>query len=367
VTAENGLDALADRRRAARGRSIPKISLLSAAGIESAGWGIVIAHLVKWAVSFGYFATWQLKYPGPLYGNGKPYLLWYGKDFWDRLPVHVQNGLPGEVAVLCGLATAGILIAMSCLAFARAGEAGRKAVLATGVLAALACGCLTALEIARLLSGWHVHWFPGGGPEPAWWITWRHDIRDVGITLIATIIVRLMFAKPKYGVDDNPGPAVYLTRMPLAIGAALIPVAIVGVIAWKLPWLTHHGVEVPARYGAAAAASNEWLAAGTWIASVMGILGGLVATRVIQRVADDIQWFWAERSAAKLRAQGFLSTGRVIGTPAHRLRVHWLLDNSPELPVRSPWLVRIMVAIAFLSLLFAGAGAWLNLAGPAAH
>jgi hypothetical protein len=303
VTAENGLDALADRRRATKGRNIPKISLLSGAGIESVGWGIVIAHLVKWAVSFGYFATWQVRYA---VGYGPTlFTVVYLKDFWDRLPVHVQN-LLGQ------------------------------------------------------------HWFPGQA-EPAWWITWRHDIRDVGIALIATIIVRLMFAKPKYGVDDNPGPAVYLTRIPLAIGAALVPIAIMGVIAWKLPWLTHHGLTVPSRYGAAAAASNEWLAAGTWITAVMGILGGLVATKVIQRVADDIQWFWAQRSAAKLRAEGFLSTGRVIGTPAHRLRVHWLLDNSPELPVRSPWLVRIMVAIAFLSLLFAGAGAWLNLVGPAAH
>ncbi len=303
MTAENGLDALADRRRATKGRNIPKISLLSGAGIESVGWGIVIAHLVKWAVSFGYFATWQVRYA---VGYGPTlFTVVYLKDFWDRLPVHVQN-LLGQ------------------------------------------------------------HWFPGQA-EPAWWITWRHDIRDVGIALIATIIVRLMFAKPKYGVDDNPGPAVYLTRIPLAIGAALVPIAIMGVIAWKLPWLTHHGLTVPSRYGAAAAASNEWLAAGTWITAVMGILGGLVATKVIQRVADDIQWFWAQRSAAKLRAEGFLSTGRVIGTPAHRLRVHWLLDNSPELPVRSPWLVRIMVAVAFLSLLFAGAGAWLNLVGPAAH
>ena len=93
--------------------------------------------------------------------------------------------------------------------------------------------------------------------------------------------------------------------------------------------------------------------------------GGLVAGKVIQRVADDIQWFFAERSAAKFRDEGFLSTGKVIGTPAHRKRVHWLLDNSPDLPDRNPWLVRVMVAVAIVSLLFAGAGAWLNLGGPA--
>ena len=296
VTAQDG-------KKAARSTSIPKIRFLSGAGFESVLWGLVIAHLVKWAVSFGYFATWQVRYAVG-YGS-TTFTIVYWKDFWDRLPVHVQN-LLGQ------------------------------------------------------------HWFPAQ-VEPAWWVTWRHDIRDVGIALVATIIVRLMFSKPKYPVDDNPGLAVYLTRVPLAIAAALVPITILGVVAWKLPWLTQHGWHVPSQYEPWAGEANGWVSAGLWITSVMGIAGGLVATRVIQRVADDIQWFWAERSAGKLRAEGFLSTGRVIGTPAHRLRVHWLLDNSPVLPVRNPWLVRIMVAVAGLSMLAAGVGAWLNLVGPAAH
>lgn len=279
-------------------RDVPKISLLSRAGLESVLWGLIIAHLVKWAVSFAYFAAWQVRYPGPVYGNAASYTLWYGKDFWDRLPVHAQN-LLGQ------------------------------------------------------------HWL-SGQDAPAWWVTWRHDIRDVGIALIATIIVRLLFAKPKYPADDNPGLNVYLTRVPLAIGVALVPISAVGVLAWKLPWLVRHGVEVPAHYGALAAAANEWLAAGTWITAVMGIAGGLVATRVIQRVADDIQWFFAERSAGKSRR-------RVIGTPSHRLRVRWLREHALSLPARNPLLVRALLVIGFLSLAFAGAGAWLNLVGPAAH
>lgn len=286
-----------------RPRDIPKIGLFSRAGAESVLWGVVIAHLVKWAVSFGYFAAWQVRY---VVGYGPTtFTVWYGKDLWDRLPVHVQN-LLGQ------------------------------------------------------------HWFPGQD-EPAWWVTWRHDIRDVGIALIATIIVRLMFTKPKYPADDNPGLGVYATRIPLALGAALVPIAAVGVLAWKLPWLTRHGWHVPAQYEPWAGEVNGWVSAGTWITVAMGILGGIVAGKLIQRVADDIQWFFAGRSAGKLRSGGLLSTGRVIGTPSHRLRVHWLLDNQPELPARNPWLVRILVAVAFISLAFAGAGAWLNLVGPAAH
>jgi hypothetical protein len=297
-------------RRAAR-PDIPKIRLLSWAGLESLVWAAAIAHLVKWAVSFGYFAAFQVRYAVG-YGQGT-WTVWYLKDWWDRLPVHVQNALNGL--------------------------------------------------------GWRVHWFSTQN-EPLWWITWRHDIRDVTIAVVATIIVELMFAKPKYPVDDNPGLRVYLVSVPLALLAALVPIALIGVLAWKVPWLLQHGYRVPASYGAAASEVNGWIEAGTWITVAMGVAGGLVAKRIIQRVADDVQWFFAERSAGKIRAESALSlTGsRVIGTPAHRKRVHWLLDNVTldELPSRSPWLVRGLLIAGFFAVAFAAAGAWLNLVGPAA-
>jgi hypothetical protein len=303
--------SVAQPKRGRKSTDLPKIRLLSWLGLESVLWGVVIAHLVKWAVSFGYFAAFQVRYLVG-YGNGT-WTAWYLKDWWDDLPLRVQNGLNGL--------------------------------------------------------GLRVHWFENQ-QSPLWWVTWRHDIRDVTIAVVATIIVELMFAKPKYPVDDNPGVRVYVTRIPLAIGAALVPIALVGVLAWKVPWLLQHGYAVPAGYGAAASEINGWIAAGTWITVAMGILGGIAAKRVIQRVADDIQWFVAERSAAKIRDNTGLNKlrgSRNIGTPAHRLRVQWLLDH-PEvvLPARNPWLTRGLTAIGVLTILAAGAGAWLNLAGPAA-
>jgi hypothetical protein len=292
---------------AALSTDVPRIRLVSWPGLESVAWGAVIAHLVKWAVSFGYFASFQVRYLAPQYGPPQPpFVFFYLKDWWDRLPVHVENLLGAS-------------------------------------------------------------WFIGQ-QAPQWWVTWRHDIRDVGIAVIATIIVRLLFAKPKYPAGDHPGWGVYLTRIPLAIGAALVPIALIGVAAWQLPWLLQHGLTVPARYGALAPEVNGWVAAGTWITVAMGIAGGLVASRIMQRVADDVQWFFAERSAAKIRDESrlTLTQGRVIGTPAHRKRVRWLLANEPELPARSPWLVRALLVAAFFAIAFAGAGAWLNLAGPAA-
>lgn len=296
-------DASYDQPRKAT-LDIPKIRFLSLLGAESVLWGVVIAHIIKWAISFSYFATWQVRYAAGY--KGTMFTVWYGKDLWDRLPVHISNVL-------------------------------------------------------------HLGWFDAAHQaDPLWWVTIRHDIRDVGIALVATIIVTLLFTKPKYPADDNLGVRGYLTALPLAIGAALVPIAIVGVLAWKLPWLQQHGWQVPAGWGVWASEANGWISAGTWITVVMGILGGLAAKPFIKRVADDVQWFFAERSAAKIRDESRLSAGYVIGTPAHRARVKWLLVNEPKLPTRNPWLVRGLLVIGFGTLLFAGAGAWLNLIGPAA-
>jgi hypothetical protein len=296
------------RKRRAR-LDIPQIKLVSWAGLESlVVWTPLISHIVKWAVSFGYFALFQIRYT-----IGYDKKNWHHNvisltDPWDRLPVHISN--------------------------------------------------LFHLGI----------YGPHQQGEPLWWITMRHDIRDVGIALIATIIVTLLFTKPKYPADDNPGVKGYLTSIPLAILAALVPISLVGILAWKLPWVMQHGWKVPADWGVWASEVNGWIQAGTWITIVMGVLGGLAAKHFIQRIADDIQWFFAERSAGKIASESrlTLSQGHVVGTPAHRKRVRWLFANQPDLPDRNPWLVRGLLVVAFVTLAFAGGGAWLNLVGPAA-
>jgi hypothetical protein len=203
---------------------IPQIKPVSWLGLESvAFWTPVIAHIIKWAVSFGYFVSFQMRYT-IFYDKADWHHTVVGlTDPWDRLPVHISN--------------------------------------------------LFHLGI----------YGPHRQGEPLWWITMRHDIRDVGIALIATIIVTLLFTKPKYPVDDNPGVRGYLTAIPLAIGAALIPIALVGVLAWQLPWFTQHGWQVPADWGVWASEVNGWIQAGTWITIVMGVLGGLAAKFFINR------------------------------------------------------------------------------------
>lgn len=283
-------------RRRAR-LDIPKIRLLSWLGLESVIWGVVIAHLVKWAGNTAYFVTFQ-PYWGYQYPKGRWHTYWGLKGAWDDLP----------------------------------------------------------------------HWLGLTAGHPAWWDTVRHDIRDVGIALLATILVQFLFTKPKYSPEDQPGVRRYVTSVPLAILAAGVPIALIAVLAWKLPWLTHHGLHVPDRYGSLAAEANGWIEAGTWITVLMGIAGGIAARPFVKRIADDVQWFVAERSAGRIRSESPVSlTGHhVWGTPVHRARVHWLLDRRPELPARNPWLVRALLITGFLFLVAAGVGAWLTIAGPAA-
>ena len=350
---------------------IPKIKVLSWLGLESVIWALIIGHLVKWDGNFSYYATFQVKY-----AVGAPSLntIWYLKDSWDRLPVHIQNGLPGIVSVAAALLVTALLVTAAVITLTRtAGWRRVKGrwliVAAVAVILPALLGVAAGLESARQLAGWHVHWF-NGQKVPGFWITDRHDIRDVGIALVATIVLRLLFAKPRYAADDKVTVKHYLTAFPVAIGAALIPIAAIGVLAWKVPWLQQHGWDVPARFGVLANEINGWIAAGTWITVVMGVAGGLVAKMFIQRPADDIQWFFAERSAGRILSSSglsFLRGGtRVLGTPSHRARVQWLLDHQPDLPERNPWLVRFLLIAGFFAVVYAGAGAWLTLVGPAA-
>ena len=153
-------------------------------------------------------------------------------------------------------------------------------------------------------------------------------------------------------------------------GSQAVPgIAIVAVLAWKLAWLTHHGL----RIGGGSVLANEvngYIAAGTWIAVAMGVAGSQVFARFANRkAADAAQWFYAERSAARISSNtglGRLRGTTVAGTPSHRIRVHWLLDHDTASRPHSVWSVRILSAALFIGLLLSGYGAYLTLAGAAA-
>jgi len=300
------------RRR--KSTDLPEIRLLSWLGLETVVWGVLLGHMVKWIGNALYFFGIQVRYSTSYGGAGGWYFDWYPKDLWDRLPVHLSNWL-------------------------------------------------------------HLNWYPArlaATPHwaPALWQLDRHSIRDTLIALGAGFVLTLIFAKPKYPADDDVRPRHYVIAVALLGAASLLAVGLILLISWKVQWAVHHGYQVPAKYGAGASEVNSWIAAATWVATVVGGIIGLMMKRLppVRRVADDVQWFVGQRSASKIRSDRGLNklVTRVWGTPSHRLRVHWLLDNSPDLPERSPWIVRGLVALGGAGLVLSGLGAWLTLAGPAA-
>jgi hypothetical protein len=293
---------------------VPKIRLFSLAGIESIGWAVVIGHIVKWAVDFWYFAVTQVGW-GFMYPLGQYHTWWYMKRVWDHLPHYV-----GKFFNLLGV---------------------------------------HASWVAWLMSK-HVD---------ESWTEPRHLARGVLIGLIAGVIITFMFQKPsRPDTGQDPSGFRYAITPLMAIIYAIPGIAVVAVLVHFVPWLQVHGLSVPGS-SALANEANGWVAAGAWVGTLMGLLGSQFFAKYASRwPADSAQWFFAERSAAKLKDDTGLNRlrTRVWGTPQHRVRVHYLLDTGAEVVEHSVWAVRVLLFGAAFTIISSGIGAWLTLAGPAA-
>ena len=292
-------------------RPVPKIKPWSWAGLESLGWALVIGHVIKWAVDCWYYVISQLGW-GFMTKDGRWHSYWALTRPWDHAPLYVGKFLN--------------------------------------------------------LFGWRVNYLFLASTD-AGWVEPRHLARGVMIGLVAGVVLAFLFAKPGPLEDNDVGGLRYAVTLPLALIYAIPGIAAVGVLAYFLPWLTHHGWALPGS-GVLASEVNGWFAAGAWIGTVMGLAGSqLFARFASKRPADAAGWFYAERSAAKITSEtglGKLRGNRVIGTPAHRLRVHYLIDNGIECIERSAWATRILLGAGFLIMVSAGIGAFITLAGPGA-
>lgn len=164
--------------------------------------------------------------------------VWWGKDFYDRFPIHAQNGLPGICAVLAGLAAAALAAVILSGPVLRI---GRRPVAYTAVTAviSIALGTAAGLLTARQLAGWHVHWFPGQ-QAPLWYVAARHQFRHFligafGVFLISTVTI---------GIGKRVRGRVPNWAIPLRFTAAFLvalPVAALGSVlfAWFLPHVAH--------------------------------------------------------------------------------------------------------------------------------
>jgi len=356
-------------------KPVPKIKLISPLGLESVAWAFVIGHIVNWAVDCWYYITTQLVWGFNAPKTGDRINYWNLVDIWDHLPYWVGRTFNN-----------------------------------IGVHASW----VTWLMLKSTDNGW---------TEP------RHLARGVGIGLIAGVFITFLFAKPDdYGDEKEVGPVRFALTPALALIYAIPGVAVIGVLAFYLPWLLNHGLHVPQSgeikmptavpfvllllilalivlkvkwfrkhelvaagllgsvtvIGAAvsmiyiwttvylgdyfANEVNSWFAAGAWIGALMGIAGSqFFAKKASKKPGDAAQWFYAERSAAKINStHKSLSGKRVIGTPTHRARVHYLLDNDIAAKDRGTWTVVLLSSFLLFVIISAGGGAYITLAGPAA-
>lgn len=293
---------------------VPKLTL--AQKLESVAWVIIIGHVVRWAVDALYYVTTQVSYstqakggqPVTVIGSSPP------GDWWDRLPVHLAH-----------------------------------------------------------LTGWNPWGIVNNGVlAPLWWVTIRHDTRYVVIGILTGVVVFFLFAKPRKHRKEY-GPLRIAVTPALALVYAIPGVAIGAFIIYQLPWLVRHGLAVPVSYGALAAEVNGYIASGHLALTILGLAGSWIFAKYASLgPADEVQWFFAERKAARLTAQdqGLIGSvaGKipVIGTPGYRLRVRALVAAGAPCRDRGTWMVVVAVGGLVILTVLAGYGAWLTLAGPAA-
>lgn len=312
------------------GPHLPRLTLLETA--EAIPWGIAAGHVVHWAVDALYYLVLQVRYGFQGFslfvqapegnrwyigtpGHSSPFTVWYLKDWWDRLALHVANFL-------------------------------------------------------------HLHpdtlWYHQQA-APEWWWYDRHAARYVVIGVLTGVVVLFLLAKPRKHRVTYSMPRLLSTPV-LALLYAIPGVAVAGVLVWKWEGLHAAGWTAPGAWGLLSNELDQWMASGALPLVLMGILGSLLFAKWATRgPADEFQWFYAGRKANRImreRRGALASVGNfadsiVIGPPGYRQRVHYLVRMGVPVKAAGRGTTIAMTAFYVLTLAAAGYGAWLTLAGPA--
>jgi len=187
-------------------------------------WGFVLAYIATPVGNAIYYLATQVRY-GTQNAGAPWFILFYLKDTWDRLPVHVQNLLGA-------------------------------------------------------------HWFTGQGAPP-WWVTARHDARHVLIGILILLLVGSvtigLSGKPRKRVR----PA-WIALSPVTTLIAAIPGAAVGIVIFvKTPvgsWVMRWGARTGFPPVDVWVAKGTWQ-----LTLIGLLAGYFFARRVFNPVADTIQ------------------------------------------------------------------------------
>ncbi len=212
---------------------------------------------------------------------------------------------------------------------------------------------------------WLHHFINNGQEAPAWWVTLRHDARDLLIGLGVALVVKTMLVKPLRHRKDYGLVRVASTPF-LAVLFAAPAWIIIGLFLSKNQFLANHGWIYS---GSNPFIIDAWQIVGDRHLQVlvMGIIGGIFAGFALKGPADEGVWVWAER-------------GHRIGPPGLRVRHAFLAAHPDQSKVkrdqedtqRSGRVVRRVrnFAVGFSVLVFlvaVGYGFWLTTWGAASH
>lgn len=208
----------------------------------------------------------------------------------------------------------------------------------------------------------HNHMFGiTGQAAPTWWITARHDTRHVMIGFLGTLLVLGIMVAFKYVRKLKWYQMLgRLVAAVLASGAAtaLMILLISHGLAFAEHWGTHSGNPWVA----------DWLNKGSWQLTLIGIVAGIPAHKILAPVFGTFQTMQAEKRIARQAPPPRWYP------PNYRHRYDYLLDkydDQQEAALRVAGQSRVLKVVLFLAtpvlLFLLGFGVWLNYWGPAAH
>jgi hypothetical protein len=204
----------------------------------------------------------------------------------------------------------------------------------------------------------HAHWFTHSHAAPAWWVTARHDFRDV---LIGFLVVMLLGAI-KVGMKDYKKATVghMVKSVVLAFVAAIIVAAgLIVFFNWATPFMRHFGVSSGNAYVA------DWIGKGAPQLIVTGFIAGYVAKRILARTFYTIQLISLERKMSRGATEQWW--WKLAYPPNYRRRYAYLVASGHKPQQHGKALGYTLSVCAPLYLFLLGFGIWLLYFGPASH
>lgn len=208
----------------------------------------------------------------------------------------------------------------------------------------------------------HAHWF-AGQVAPAWWVTARHDARHVFegiliVLLIGSVTVGLS-RKPRRRLSNRAIAARFALALPAAVPGAALGI---GFFAWLLPDVLH--VDISQAGLGVGGWLGEWIGKGSWQLTIIGILAGLGAKRVLTPAQDALQLISLEKKLAE--GETPKRWWRPVYGPNYVNRYEYLRAERHECKPHGKVMGAAMTLAAPVFLFLLGFGIWLLYFGPAA-